>query len=139
LSSPEGPMHSVSEILCRITLAFQTDYTEWNDTTFRCSERSDCFGIGEVEYDALIVKYCGHDKQHLLLAYGSESRHDPERERIERIEILGNRATVYVGRYDDGEFNWACQYRYKEVQGRWILDELYYVDEWADGELLPLL
>ncbi len=121
-----------------ITKSYMSDYKTWNDLAQSQYEEE-----GEKEkakreieeaYQQLITKYCQAGKKHQPLAFGSESIHHPEHEKIISEKIKGNKAIVKT-EYKKSEpvkITDHYEYHFIKIGSQWFLEEVYYVDE--DGK-----
>jgi hypothetical protein len=122
-----------------MTTCFIRDYEIWNNLGYADLQRTDSFAWAEAAYDALIAKYCGPDKQHLNLALGSEPSHCPQEERpIDEIRE-GTKSVVKTEHVNEWGHVTHHEYHFSLIAGHWILDELYYLDEYDDHRPLPCL
>jgi len=112
-----------------ITAAFIADYKEWNDFAFAsCPPGAGC-GPALESYDRLIEKYCRPGKQHLLPAFGSHSFHSPETSEVVAVRGRGNRKTVTVRETRSDCCQQTDEFDFVRHDGRWWLDEMYFIDE----------
>ena len=109
-----------------ITLSFIKEFKEWNDHAMELSESNHekaRWNI-EKEYDDIILKYCRETLKYQPLAYGSEARHNPEKEKILNIKYHGDTAIVYtkherkVASVDLSNF---YEYSFEKEGDRWYL------------------
>ncbi|MCE2995334.1 MAG: hypothetical protein ACK5RG_20510 [Cyclobacteriaceae bacterium] len=119
-----------------ITKSFIADYKIWNDQAHSLYEREKEKADKAVEdtYQQLIIKYCQTGKKHQPLAFGSESIHHPEHEKIISEKIKGNKAIVKT-EYKKSEpvkITDHYEYHFIKINKQWYLEEVYYVDE--DGK-----
>lgn len=120
-----------------ITMAFITDYEKWNSFANSSYKATDSFAHAETSYDSLIFKYCGFDKQHFNLAFGSDSNHKIGRTEIKECIIAPDRAVVSTIETGDFGFTSEYQYHFTEFNDRWHLEEVYYLDEYDNKKPLP--
>jgi hypothetical protein len=122
-----------------MTNNFIRDYEIWNDLGYADLQRTDSFAWAEAAYDVLIAKYCAPDKQHLNLALGSESSHSPQQERTVS-EVRGVAKSVVKTEHVNA---WGHvkhhEYHFSQTNNHWVLEELYYLDEYDDDRPLPCL
>ena len=122
-------MKTVSEL----TKSFIVEYKNWNDFAYKLnnvdSEKSH-YKIGKM-YDDIILKYCGSEKKYQGLAYGSDSNHCPEQEQVLKELIETSKAIVFT-KFVNKKFNFLShnyEYHFTLVDHKWILDEVYLVDD----------
>jgi hypothetical protein len=79
----------------QLVVAFQHDYKIWNDESFQNRQPDNdgnAMRIAEQNYHALLKKYTKPDFRGEPIAYGSESSHDPLREKMTAQKIEDSRA-----------------------------------------------
>ncbi|WP_299246565.1 hypothetical protein [uncultured Aquimarina sp.] len=85
-------------------------------------------------YDDLILKFCDSEKKYQGLAYGSESSHCIEQEQIIEELISEDKAIVKTlfknKKFDFIQHNY--EYHFEKIKDRWVLNEVYLVDD--DGQ-----
>lgn len=123
--SPESLVH-----------AFMADYLAWNDRAHRETERApedQDLERAEAEYEALLRRYCRPGFAGQLIAFGSESMHDPAREQIVGVTTRGD-TTVVTTRHTNPTGGFAAEFEYYLLSqdGRWYLEQVYYVSD--DGK-----
>ena len=111
-----------------ITFAFMVDYNEWNDFAVASLGDDMNFDPAENAYDALIAKYCRPGKQRQNLAVGGDS-HSPEASEIVDVKGKGDRRKVTVRETKPFGVHSTYVFDFIREKGRWILEELYFVDE----------
>ncbi|TDT50526.1 NTF2 fold immunity protein of polymorphic toxin system component [Maribacter spongiicola] len=123
-----------------LTKEFISDYKEWNDFAFKSKENKTedfKFKIGKM-YDDLILKYCSPNKKYQGLAYGSSSNHCPNQEVI-LDELIDNNTAIVKTKFTNEKFSFLqhnYEYHFILENGKWILEELYLVDD--DGKYKSL-
>ena len=122
-----------------ITTAFIADYREWNDFAFAVSGDGLDFDPAEDSYDALIAKYCRPGKQRQGLAFGGDSAHSPEASRIVEVKGKGDRRSVIVREAGAHGYEPTYVFDFIRDEGRWFLEELYFVDEAAGNRRVKCL
>ncbi|WP_271769825.1 hypothetical protein [Aquimarina algiphila] len=120
----------------QLTEEFIVDYKEWNDLAYILSNSDDESADEKIEkaYHDLILKYCSPDKKYQGIVYGSEADHCDEQEKITE-EIIDDEVAIVKTTFKDREFDFMeynYEYRYIKTDSKWILDEVYLVDE--DGK-----
>src|SRR5262249_19536053 len=119
------PVLLVKEFIC--------DYHRWNDNAYLKHENSDSEAVQksiESEWQTILQKYCRPDFEGQPIAYGSESDHDLAREEFVSTEIEGGVATIRTRtKKADSDFIADYEYVLKHNEGRWLLEQVYYVDD----------
>ena len=116
-----------------ITKEFIKDYKVWNDNTYELhnAKNPKAGEIAEKEYKLLIEKYCIPNKIYQYLAFGSNAIHSPEEESVEKTNIEQSKAiikTIFKDKSSDYLVN-NYEYHFVLVNGKWLLEEVYFVDE----------
>jgi hypothetical protein len=119
-----------------ITKEFIKDYKVWNDKTYELhnAKNPEAGQIAEKEYKLLIEKYCLPNKIYQYLAFGSNAIHSPEEESVKKTKIGQNKAivkTIFKDKNLDFIVN-NYEYHFVLLDGKWLLEEVYFVDE--DGK-----
>jgi hypothetical protein len=122
-----------------MTMAFIADYQLWNDFAYTSYEESSDSSLAELSYDSLILKYCGLEKDHLLVAFGSDSDHRPECTTINECMTNGDESIVKTVETDGHGFESEYEYHFRVVGDRWLLEELYFLDEFDGNKPLRSL
>jgi hypothetical protein len=112
-----------------ITVAFIADYKVWNDFAFASHQATGDFEPAERSYDALIAKYCRPGKQRLALGFGSDSSPSPEGSEIIGVKGKGDRKKVTVRETTPSGYQPTYEFDFMREDGRWFLDELYFIDD----------
>jgi len=116
----------------QLVLAFMRDYMAWNDRSYLASKGNHSQAVNrkiESDYQALLRKYCRPDFSGEPIAYGSESSHDPAKEKIVSVSIASSSAVVATQHTGDTGFVADYEYQFVFTKGRWYLEQVYYVDE----------
>ena len=121
------PESLVKEFIC--------DYLAWNNrahalTEGDSSESAD--DLIESGWRQLIQKFCLPNFKGQPIAYGSESSHAPEREKIISIDTKDDAAIIRTRvKASDPNSDFCADYEYDLIQasGRWYLEQVYYVDD----------
>ena len=127
-----------------MVVEFMKDYTVWNDFAFESDKRSGDGSLNELpelSYDALIEKYCGPSKDRQCLAYGSKSDFSPEDNSISDVKQFAEKQIVFVKHklpFGDDEYQ-EFEFEFHLQNGRWMLDEIYYLDEYDNNNRLNYL
>lgn len=110
-----------------LTLQFIQDYKQWNDFAFKNGDNTSL--IEEKYREKIIYKYCLPSKSFQNIAFGSESSHCPLKEKI-IAENTRTNVSVVNTRYKDHKLGIEDRYEYHyiKVDGKWYLNEVYYVD-----------
>ncbi len=116
-----------------LTQEFIVDYKKWNDFAYAQKDVEGKPTDSQIEkmYDDIILKYCSPNKTYQGLAYGSESDHCPEQEKILEETVDGTRAIVKTT-FTNKKFAFIAhdyEYHFMFVDSKWILEELYLVDK----------
>lgn len=118
----------------QMVVSFQHDYTIWNDQSFRDRQPgggNQAMQLAEQNYRAMLKKYTKPDFQGEPIAYGSDSSHDPMREKITAQKIDENSAiitTQVAGEY----YSPVYEYHFSKENKKWYLTQIFLVDE--DGK-----
>jgi hypothetical protein len=119
-----------------VVRAFMADYLAWNDRAHREAERApedQDMDRAEAEYDALLRRYCRPGFTGQLIAFGSESAHDPAKEAIVSAATRGDTSVVRTRQArEPGGFASEFEYHLLFQDGRWYLEQVYYVGD--DGK-----
>ena len=121
-----------------IALAFCADHTAWNAFAAASHAKSGDFTAAEATYDRLIALYCGPEKEHLLLAFGGDSRFEPEGAAVTGREEGAGGCTIFLRHTNAHDFVAEYEFVFRQERERWLLDEVYYLDDYG-GEKLPSL
>lgn len=118
----------------QLVVAFQHDYKVWNDQSFKNRQPSgnpDAMKVAEQRYSDMLKKYTRPDFHGEAIAYGSESSHDPAKEKITGKKVAANTAiitTTFAGEY----YSPVYEYHFIKEGEQWYLTQLFLVDE--DGK-----
>lgn len=123
-----------------LTKEFISDYKKWNDFAFASKESNDENMEYKIEkmYDDLILKFCSPEKKYQGLAYGSNSDHCPKQELITE-EIINAGKAIVKTKFTNEKFSFIkhdFEYHFILNEHKWILEELYLVDD--DGKYKAL-
>jgi hypothetical protein len=115
---------------------FIREFQRWNDranddASARPDEETDWKAIDAEWMDRVIGRFCRPGFRAGPIAFGSDSRHHPEREEILSADVSGDRATVKTRAAVPILADRYNQYEYELTRdgGRWYLEQLFYVDE----------
>lgn len=122
-----------------IARAFFADYQQWNDFAYACSKAGNDYQPANRSYDALIAKYCREGKQRQGLAFGSRASHSPETSKVVGVKGKGDRRKVTEINTNEHGFEATYEYDLRFENGRWVLDELYFVDMYDRNRRLRCL
>jgi hypothetical protein len=114
---------------------FIEDFFQWNN---KCPEIRTLQQI-EAEYLKIVEKYCRPNFQPLGVAFGSDSRHHPDNEKIISVETFGNETIVKTQNTKDygfGKFVSDYEFHLSYENERWFLEQIYYVNEEGKYESL---
>jgi hypothetical protein len=77
--------------------AFIADYAQWNDESerrFADNDSEAAMNAAEAAYAKLIARYCKPGHKYSPISSGTESIHDPARERVLSVELNGDHCLV---------------------------------------------
>ena len=113
--------------------AFIADYLEWNRTAYQRQCDNPNGFIDEVLklHQDLLNKFCEPGFIGEPIAFGSNSSHDPRREKIVFEEVSDISAVLRTTQRDENEFVADYEYRLVFKSNRWFLLAVDYID--ADG------
>lgn len=111
-----------------LTMRFIEDYKLWNEFAFK-NGKDDAL-IEEKYKKDIIYKYCLPSKKFQNISFGSESSHCPLKEKIVSENTRTN-VSVVSTKYKDAKLGVEerYEYHYVKVEGKWYLNEVYYVDD----------
>jgi hypothetical protein len=120
----------------KLTLEYIKDFKKWNDYAYKIENENQPNAQWNYEkaYDDIILKYCRETLKYQGLAFGSESRHDPEREKIINSEILNGKAVITTKHkriVANTDLSNIYEYRFELENNRWYLTSVVVV---IDGE-----
>ncbi|EML0363902.1 hypothetical protein RI835_003298 [Providencia rettgeri] len=118
----------------QVVIAFQYDYKIWNDQSFQqsqSSETKDTTLLAQKSWNELLKKYTKPDFEGEPIAFGSESSHDPEQEKIIATEITENIAIVTT-KVTQLYYSPIYEYHLVKQNNSWYLSQIFLVDE--DGK-----
>ena len=123
-----------------LTKEFIVDYNKCNDFAFSFNGNENADNKFKVEkmYDDLILKFCSPDKKYQGLSYGSTSSHCPSQELVIK-EIVNATEAIVSTKFTNEKFNFIehdYEYHFTLTNHRWVLEELYLVDD--DGKYKSL-
>lgn len=139
-ATPEGPSYTdpLPSEPKDIVAAYLRDHTAWNDFARERYDRTGDYALAEQAYRRLIDLYCGPEKDHQGITFGSDPNYDPGRSRILEERAEDGRRMVRMLHTDDNGFEALHEFVFVERGGRWWLDELYYYDDYGDAWLPSL-
>jgi len=123
-----------------LTKEFIIEYKKWNDFAYATKGNEDensKYKIGKM-YDDLILKFCSPEKKYQGLAYGSDSDHCPKQELVTE-EIIDSTKAIVKTKFTNEKFSFIehdFEYHFVLNENKWILEELYLVDD--DGKYKSL-
>ncbi|EKT55837.1 MULTISPECIES: hypothetical protein [Morganellaceae] len=115
----------------QVVIAFQYDYKIWNDQSFQQSqsrETKDTTLLAQKSWNELLKKYTKPGFEGEPIAFGSESSHDPEQEKIIATEITENIATVTT-KVTQLYYSPIYEYHLVKQNNSWYLSQIFLVDE----------
>jgi hypothetical protein len=112
--------------LSDIVKLFIKDYEDWNAFAYerRNISKNTREDISYQSYKQLIQKYCHKDKKFQGLSYGGESSHSQYNEKINCVIQSDDYGIVNTSNAKGDEY----EYHFFINGGRWVLDEVYYID-----------
>lgn len=122
-----------------MVLEFLEDYKVWSDFASSEYAKSSRFTLADKAYDALILKYCGPGKDRRLITFSSDPSFNPQTDTITDVDRSED---IVVVRVKHGNRGWdECIYEFDfQFHGdRWVLDEVYYLDEFDQNARLKML
>lgn len=114
-----------------VVIAFQHDYKIWNDHAFQQSQihkDKDTMPLAQQRWNELLKKYTKPDFEGEPIAFGSESSHDPEQEKIISTKITGDVAIVTT-RLSQQYYSPIYEYQLFRQSDNWYLSQIFLVDE----------
>ena len=118
----------------QVVIAFQHDYKIWNDQAFQqrqSREAKDIMPFAQKSWNELLKKYTKPDFEGEPIAFGSESSHDPQQEKVISTKITGNVAIVTT-RLSQRYCSPVYEYQLFKQSNNWYLSQIFLVDE--DGK-----
>lgn len=118
----------------QVVIAFQHDYKIWNDQTFQQSQTHDAKDImplAQKSWKQLLKKYTAPDFEGEPIAFGSESSHDPDLEKVISTKITDDNAVVTT-RLSQQYYSPVYEYQLFRDSNTWYLSQIFLVDE--DGK-----
>lgn len=117
-----------------IVVSFQRDYKEWNDRSFALHQTLDGHNVmkyAQQRWDELLKKYTLPNFKGEPVAFGSDTSHDPNQEKILSVVVENNSAIVKT-RFPQPYYSPEYEYHLIKQNQRWYLTQLYLVDD--DGK-----
>lgn len=118
----------------QVVMAFQHDYKIWNDQTFQQSQThdgKDIMPLAQKSWNQLLKKYTAPDFEGEPIAFGSESSHDPDLEKVISTKITGDNAVVTT-RLSQQYYSPVYEYQLFRDINTWYLSQIFLVDD--DGK-----
>lgn len=118
----------------QVVMAFQHDYKIWNDQTFQQSQTrdgKDIMPLAQKSWNELLKKYTAPDFAGEPIAFGSESSHDPDLEKVISTKITDDNAVVTT-RLSQQYYSPVYEYQLFRDSNTWYLSQIFLVDE--DGK-----
>ncbi|WP_170176702.1 NTF2 fold immunity protein [Litorilituus sediminis] len=114
--------------------SFISDYEKWNNESCANYKNDKINGMKNAtnNYQLLIDKYCVSTLSPQGVAFGSESTHSLEQEKIVESSKKGNQAIIHSQHKDIHDFVSTYEYHLKVIDGCWRLTSVLYVDN--DGK-----
>ena len=118
----------------QVVIAFQHDYKIWNDQSFQQSQtrdEKDIMPLAQKSWNELLRKYTAPDFEGEPIAFGSESSHDPDLEKVISTKITGDNAVVTT-RLSQQYYSPVYEYQLFRDSNTWYLSQIFLVDD--DGK-----
>lgn len=111
--------------------SFQADYLSWNNYALKADSAHKsikAMELAEDSYKKLLSKYTQPGFKGEPIAYGSESGHDPQKEKIISSVRTGDNAIVRT-EFSRPYYSPIYEYHLVNAQGCWYLNQVYLVDD----------
>ncbi|WP_330985925.1 MULTISPECIES: hypothetical protein [Enterobacterales] len=115
----------------QVVISFQRDYKSWNDQSFQFHGEKDAMLLAQKGWNELLSKYTKPGFQGEPIAFGSESSHDPEQEKILSTQITGGTAIVMT-KLSKQYYSPIYEYQLFKEKDTWFLSQIFLVDD--DGK-----
>ncbi len=124
-----------------IARAFIADYHHWNDYAWGLNDVDNTAGAVQRAYDQLIAHYCGPAKKPQLPCYSSHSTFTAENSSVaaETGDESRRIVAVAVAARAVSDYEHSFEFDFVRIKGRWILEEVYYLDEYDGNARLNYL
>lgn len=112
---------------------------DWEVAAYQASERSDsaaAMNMAKDTYAALVREWCVPDLTPQPVSYGSDPSHGPETEQLVSAAITGDLCRVRTQHTGSTGFVSDYEYHLRLMDGEWLIEQLYYVDEDGKYEML---
>ncbi|TMM46731.1 hypothetical protein [Qipengyuania marisflavi] len=122
-----------------IARLFIADYERWNTYAWSAHQVDPRDVQSERSYLKLIAHYCGPAKKPQLPAYGSAPTFSSANCTVGSASGDDGKCTVPVTARDETGFDVAFEFDFIRERARWLLEEVYYLDEYEKGARLKYL
>lgn len=115
----------------QIVVAFQRDYKVWNNQSFQLHQShndSDVMSLAQKSWNDLLKRYTKPNFRGEPIAFGSESSHDPDQEKIISTKITERIATITT-RFPKKYYSPIYEYQLFKENDNWYLSQIFLVDE----------
>ena len=122
---------NASETPDDLVKSFQADFLAWNNYAMQADSKhnpTEAIRLAEKSYRKLLSKFTLPEFKGEPIAYGTESDHDPQKEKIISTVINGDNAIVRT-EFPRPYYTPIYEYHLVNVQGRWYLKQVYLVDD----------
>lgn len=112
---------------------------DWEVAAYQASERDDSAAAMETaqeNYNSLIREWCVPDLTPQPISYGNDPNHDPDTERLVSASTTEDRCRVRTQHTDSTGFVSDYEYHLRLTDGKWLVENLFYVDESDKYEML---
>ncbi|WP_407198656.1 hypothetical protein [Citrobacter portucalensis] len=118
----------------QVVTAFQRDYKYWNDQSFQRNQndgKQEVMLQAQKGWNELLKKYTKAGFQGEPIAFGSESSHDPEQEKIISVQIT-EKIAVVTTKLSRQYYSPIYEYQLSKENDTWYLSQIFLVDD--DGK-----
>lgn len=122
-----------------MVVQFLKDYKVWSDFASADSEKFSRFNLAERSYTSLVGKYCGPDKQHQLITFSSDASFNPDTDTVVSVDESEEKTVVRLSHGARGWDECFYEFDFHLRSNRWVLDEVYYLDEFDNNARLKFL
>ena len=112
---------------------------DWEVAAYQASKSDDspaAINMAKETYAELIREWCVLDLTPQPISYGSDPHHCPDAEQLVAAAITGNLCRVRTRHTNSIDFTSDYEYHLRLIDGEWLIEQLYYLDESAKYEML---
>ena len=112
---------------------------DWEVAAHQTAENDDspaAMSMAIETHTALVREWCVPDFVSQPIAYGSEPKHHPETEQLVSAAHVGDLCRVRTRHVGSTGFASDYEYHLRLIDGNWLIEQLYYVDEEGKYEML---